>query len=145
MKILDANLLLYAYIPSYEQHNDAKKWLETSLSEGNEVIGLSWQIITAFIRIGTNPRVFSVPFKIKDAIANLAEFFEHPLVEIVLPTAAHWNIFSEILEKEQITANLVMDAHLAALTIEHGAMLVTTDRDFARFSKLKTINPLTEK
>lgn len=142
MKILDANILLYAYIPSYEQHQAAKKWLETMLSEGNEIIGLSWQIITAFIRIGTNPKVFNVPFKVEDAITNLGELFEHPLVEIILPTAKHWDIFSEILEKEQITANLVMDAHLAALAIEHGAILVTTDRDFARFSKAKTINPL---
>ena len=143
MKILDANLLLYAYIRSYEQHQEAKKWLETMLSDENEIIGLSWQVITAFIRIGTNPRVFKIPFKIQEAIANLTELFEHPLVEIVLPTAVHWNIFSEILDKEQITANLVMDAHLAALAIEHGAILATTDRDFARFSKLKTVNPLT--
>ena len=143
MKILDANLLLYAYIRSYEQHQEAKKWLETMLSDENEIIGLSWQVITAFIRIGTNPRVFKIPFKIQEGIANLTELFEHPLVEIVLPTAVHWNIFSEILDKEQITANLVMDAHLAALAIEHGAILATTDRDFARFSKLKTVNPLT--
>lgn len=143
MKILDANLLLYAYIPSYEQHQAAKRWLETTLSEGNEAIGLSWQVITAFIRIGTNPRVFTVPFKISEVTAKLAELFEHPLIEIVSPTSVHWEIFAEILETEQVTANLVMDAHLAALAIEHGATLATTDRDFARFSKLKKVNPLT--
>ena len=143
MKIPDANILLYAYITSFEQHYNAKTWLEMTLSEGNEMIGLSWQVITAFIRIGTNPRVFSVLFKVKEAIEKLEELFEHPLVEIVSPGAKHWEIFSEILEKEQVTANLVMDAHLAALAIEHGAVLATTDRDFARFSKLKVINPLT--
>lgn len=142
MKIPDANILLYVYIPSFEQHRAAKKWFETMLSEGNETIGLSWQIITAFIRIGTNPRVFSVPFKVREAVKKLEELFEHPLIEIVSPGRKHWQIFSEILEKEQVTANLVMDAHLAALTIERGAVLATTDRDFARFSKLKTTNPL---
>jgi toxin-antitoxin system PIN domain toxin len=140
--IPDVNVLLYAFVPSYREHAAAKKWLETMLSEGKETVGIAWQVLTAFLRIGTNPRVFNIPFKIEDAILLIQELLEQSLVQIVSPTGKHWQIFSKILREEQVTTNLVMDAHLAALAIEHNAKLATIDRDFARFSSLKTINPL---
>lgn len=146
MIIPDANILLYAYVASFEQHKETKKWLETALSENTEIVGLSWQTITAFIRVGTNPRIFQKPFRIAEVEKRLNQLFAHPLVQTVAPTEKHWRVFSEILREEQIAADLVMDAHLAALAVEHKAAIATTDRDFLRFSKIvKIVNPLEKK
>lgn len=143
MIIPDANILLYAHVPNFQEHKKAKAWLETTISDGNNIIGLPWQVITAFIRIGTNPRIFQVPFKIEDAVSRLDNLLIHPLVQTVAPTDKHWQVFAKILREEQISADLVMDAHLAALAIEQKARIATTDRDFLRFSKIiKVFNPL---
>ncbi len=146
MIIPDANILLYAYVPSFKEHAAAKKWLQTTLSENKQIVGLAWQVITAFLRIGTNPRIFQIPFEIAEAEKRLNQLFAHSLVQTAAPGEKHWRIFSEILREEQITADLVMDAHLAALAIEHRATIATTDRDFLRFSKIvKIVNPLKKK
>lgn len=141
MKITDANLLLYAYNESAEQHEKAKNWLEESLST-SEIFGLSWQIITAFLRISTNPKSFPLPFTLAEAIEIVDDWFAQPQVKILVPTERHWEIFRQLVNEGQTSGALMMDAHLAALAIEHGAVLATTDRDFAKFSKVKTINPL---
>lgn len=143
MIIPDANVLLYAYIPSFQEHQKAKTWLETTVSDGNDIIGLPWQVITAFLRIGTNPRIFQAPFKIENAVSRLNDLLAHPLVQTVAPTDKHWQILAKILREEQISGDLVIDAHLAALAIEEKARIATTDRDFLRFSKIvKVFNPL---
>ena len=142
MKITDANLLLYAYNESAPQHETAKDWLEERVSSP-EIFGLSWQIITAFLRISTNPKSFPLPFTLSEAIEIVEDWLAQPQVKVLLPTENHWVIFSNLIIEGQTNGAMMMDAHLAALTIEHGAVLATTDRDFARFSKLKTINPLT--
>ncbi len=141
MKTSDANLLLYAYNESAEQHGRAKLWLEEKLSSP-ELFGLSWQVVTAFLRISTNPRAFPLPFTLKEAIDIVEDWLAQPQVKILLPTEKHWKIFSNLIIEGQTNGAMMMDAHLAALAIEHGAMLATTDRDFVRFSKLKTTNPL---
>ncbi len=141
MKISDANLLLYAYNESAEQHEKAKSWLEEKLSSP-ELFGLGWQTITAFLRISTNPRAFPLPFTLKEAIEIVENWLAQPQVRVLLPTEQHWKIFSGLIVEGQTNGAMMMDAHLAALAIEHGATLATTDRDFVRFSKLKTMNPL---
>ena len=141
MKTSDANLLLYAYNESAEHHERAKAWLEEKLSSP-ELFGLSWQVITAFLRISTNPRAFPLPFTLKEAIEIVEDWLAQPQVKILLPTEKHWKIFSNLILEGQTNGAMMMDAHLAALAIEHGATLATTDRDFVRFSKLKTTNPL---
>ena len=141
MKISDASLLLYAYNESAEQHEKAKQWLEESFSSP-ELFGLSWQVITAFLRISTNPRAFPLPFTLPEAIGIVEDWLAQPQVKVLLPTEKHWKIFNNLIVEGQTNGALMMDAHLAALTIEHGATLATTDRDFVRFSKLKTSNPL---
>ena len=140
MKISDANLLIYAYNESAEQHQKAKKWLLKCLSSP-EIFGLSWQIITAFLRISTNPKSFPLPFTLVEAIEIVEDWLAQPQVKILVPTEKHWEIFKQLIIEVQ-THGAMMDAHLAALAIEHGAILATTDRDFARFSTVKTINPL---
>ncbi|MCY7345907.1 MAG: type II toxin-antitoxin system VapC family toxin [Pyrinomonadaceae bacterium] len=137
----DANLLIYAYNENAEQHERAKQWLEKKLSSP-ELFGLSWQVVTAFLRISTNVRVFSLPFTLPESMEIVEKWLAQPQVKILLPTEKHWKIFSDLIIEGQTGGALMMDAHLAALAIEHGAILATTDRDFVRFSKLKTMNPL---
>ncbi|MCY7376099.1 MAG: type II toxin-antitoxin system VapC family toxin [Pyrinomonadaceae bacterium] len=142
MKAADANLLLYAYNESAPQHERAKEWLEERFSSP-EIFGLSWQVITAFLRISTNPKLFPLPFTLSEAIEIVEDWLAQPQVRILMPTDKHWEIFTNLIIEGQTIGAMMMDAHLAALAIEHGAILATTDRDFARFSKLKTVNPLT--
>ncbi len=96
----------------------------------------------AFLRITTNPRVYQNPFSLLDAISIVNDWITHPSVEIIQPGKRHWFILSKLLPNAQAKGPLVMDAHLAALAIEHGATLYSTDKDFTRFSGLKLINPL---
>lgn len=137
----DANIILYAYNEDAPQHSAAKKWLEEQLSLPVS-FGLSWQVITAFLRISTNSRAFPQPFDLQEAIEIVDEWIALPNIEIITPTENHWTIFQTLIIEGQTKAALMMDAHLAALAIEHGATLATTDSDFSKFSGLKIINPL---
>ena len=141
MILPDANLLLYAYDETSAHHAAARSWLEHCLPSP-ELLGLSWQTITAFIRIITNPRVFSNPFTVNEAAGVVSEWLEHPATVILSPGERHWTIFRGLLVEGQACGPLAMDAHLAALAIEHGAVLCTTDRDFTRFPGLQLRNPL---
>lgn len=143
MIIPDANLLLYAYNASASEHARAREWWEDAIQTG-ETIGLTWQTITAFIRIGTNPRAFAHPYTAKEATEIVDAWLEQANVSLVSPGARHWEILRRLLVNGQVAGPLVMDAHLAALAIEHGAVLATTDKDFTRFSGLRLANPLAE-
>lgn len=145
MIIPDTNILLYAYVPSFKEHPAAKSWLEDALTKQNETVGLAWQVITSFIRIGTNPKLFQKPITVGKIEVQLTKLIDHPLVQFVAPQSKHWSIFIDLIKKEQITADLVMDAHLAALALEHRARLATTDRDFARFTNLNFFNPIAKR
>lgn len=140
---IDANLLIYAYNASTPQHPAARKWLEQVLS-APEPVRLGWSTVHSFLRIVTHPRIFPRPFSIRDARAFVEEWFLQPSVAILEPGELYWSIFRELLTAGQVRGDLVMDAHIAALAIEHGAVLCTTDKDFARFDKLRVRNPLLE-
>lgn len=137
----DANIVLYAYNEDAPKHSDAKKWFENQLSSP-VTFGLSWQVITAFLRISTNPRAFPHPFDLPEATEIVGEWLALPNISILTPTDNHWAIFQKLIVEGQTKAALTMDAHLAALAIEHNATLATTDTDFQKFSTLRTINPL---
>ncbi len=141
MKLLDANVLLYAYDASSPFHSQARPWLE-ELFSGLEPVWLPWTSIHAFLRIGTNPRILENPFSIEEASAIVGEWLERPTVQVLEPGPRYWPILSRLLPAAQARGNLVMDAHLAALAIEHGATLLSTDRDFTRFEGLQWQNPL---
>lgn len=141
MILIDANLLLYAYDTSSPQHRRAKPWLEETLS-GREEVRIPLTSALAFLRIGTNPTVFERPMSSRDAITIVAEWLDRPQVSLALPTAGHWKTLGTVAEGGQARGVLLADAHLAALTIEHGGTLCTTDRDFARFEGLRFTNPL---
>lgn len=109
---------------------------------GREPVGLAWSVVAAFIRLGTNPRVFNRPLLLPEAGARVDGWLAQPCVRVVVPTDRHWDILRRLLTAGQATANLVSDARLAALAIEYGCVLMNTDADFARFPRLKWRNPL---
>ena len=141
MIFVDANLLLYAYNESAEEHSRAKAWLEQAFSE-SEPVALCWPVLLAFIRIATNSRAFPHPLSRLEATAVVSSWLERPQAVVVSAGDNHWDLLQRILSDGKVSGPLVSDAHLAALTIEHGGTLFTTDRDFSRFSSLKFRNPL---
>ncbi len=141
MILVDANILLYAEDSLHPRNRKARTWWDDQLS-GSRSICLCWTVLSAFIRIGTNPRVFEHPISLEQAVARVQSWLEQPCARVVRPTDRHWTVFQQMLSDGQAVANLVTDAHLAALAIEHGCQLASTDSDFARFSRLKWINPL---
>lgn len=141
MILVDANLLLYAEDSLSAQHQAAREWWDAQLS-GTAPVGLCWPVLTAFIRIGTNARLHRRPLTIKEAVARVQSWLDQPCVRLVQPTEQHWPIFQKMLRDGSATANLVSDAHLAALAAEHNCVLQSTDADFARFPGLKWKNPI---
>jgi toxin-antitoxin system PIN domain toxin len=139
--VIDANILLYAYDSSSAHHEVARGWLESILSRP-EPVGLAWMTVLAFLRISTNPRAFQHPFSVTEAVAIVSGWLDRPMVTLLGPGERHWEILRDLLLEGQAPGPLVMDAHLAALAIEHGATLSTSDRDFARFPGLRLHNPL---
>ncbi|MBF0104762.1 MAG: type II toxin-antitoxin system VapC family toxin [Deltaproteobacteria bacterium] len=141
MILVDANILLYAEDKTSPIHKTARGWWDACLS-GGERVCLCWEVINAFIRIGTSKRVFEKPLSLKEAIVRVQSWFDQPVTELVVPTDNHWSFFEEMMKKGQASANLVSDAHLAALAVEHGCTLYSSDADFSRFPRLKWKNPL---
>jgi hypothetical protein len=141
MILIDANLLLYAYDSAPEQHEAAAEWLSTVFSSA-DLVGFAWVTILAFLRIGTNPRMRIRPFSSAEAVTIVQQWLDQPNARIVTPSERHWTILKDLIPKGQVRAALMTDAHLAALAIEHGAVLYTNDRDFTRFPGLKWSNPL---
>ncbi len=141
MILVDANLLLYAYDSSSPHHERARKWVEGAFS-GTESVRLALVSVLAFLRIATNRAVFRRPLGAGQAIGVVASWLELPTVGLAEPTPRHWSLLEALARSGQARGPLLMDAHLAALAIEHGATLCTTDRDFGRFPKLRFVNPL---
>ncbi|HET7205812.1 MAG TPA: type II toxin-antitoxin system VapC family toxin [Terriglobales bacterium] len=141
MIVLDANILLYAYDTGSQHHLKARAWVESIFTEP-EPVGLPWQVISAFLRIMTHPRLPGQRFTVEEAIGITTLWVDQPNVRTLAPTERHWGLFRHMIVEGQAAGALVSDAHLAAMTIEHGGVLHTTDRDFARFPGLRWTNPL---
>jgi toxin-antitoxin system PIN domain toxin len=139
--LVDVNLLLYAHNAGSKEHSDAAAWLERTLS-GPEIVGFSWTTILAFLRIATTPRILLHPYELDEATSIIEDWIARPNVAIVGPGDQHWPILKKLLPSSRSRGSLIMDAHLAALAIEHGATLCTSDRDFARFPGLKVEYPI---
>jgi toxin-antitoxin system PIN domain toxin len=138
--VVDANVLLYAYDSASRAHEPCRAWLTAALN-GREQIGLPWQTLLVFIRIATNSRVFRAPLSGEHACAIVAQWLAQPQVIVISPGDRFWPIFEDLVRRAQIVGPLVSDAALAALAIESGAILCSTDRDFRRFDTLKLIDP----
>jgi toxin-antitoxin system PIN domain toxin len=134
--IVDANVLLHATNESSRQHVQARDWLHEALA-GRETVGFAWTVVLAFLRLATNPSVFAQPLGVETA-AELAERWltAGPSV-IVEPTGRHLPLLRGLLAEAGVAGNLVGDAHLAALALEHDATVVSFDRDFGRFPGLR--------
>jgi uncharacterized protein len=143
VRLLDANLMIYAYDSSSPHHERARSWLENALG-GPEPVRLSWSTIRAFLRVTTNARLLETPLAMADAVAIVDDWLAQPSVGVLEPGSQHWRILKHLLSAAQVRGPLVTDTHLAALAIEHGATLETTDRDFTRFPGLRFENPLSE-
>lgn len=140
MIVVDANILLYAHDSSSRHHAAAAEWLAATLN-GPEHVGIGLVTILAFVRIATDPRVAAMPISPSDAVAIVEEWLDRPNVFLIGPSDRHWRTLAEQAELGQARGPLMMDAHLAALALEHGAVLATTDRDFSRFPGLRTVDP----
>jgi toxin-antitoxin system PIN domain toxin len=139
--VIDANLLLYAYDDRSPFHSRAKTWTERAFSDAAPV-GLPWQTVWAFLRIVTNPRLPGQQFSMVEGIATVDQWLMQPNVRLLSPGERYWPIFQQMLLEGQVRGPMTTDAQLAALTIEYGGVLHTTDRDFSRFPGLRWINPL---
>jgi toxin-antitoxin system PIN domain toxin len=138
--LVDANVLLHAYQPRSDQHAACRVWLEKALS-GDEALCIAWVTVLAFIRISTNPRIFEAPLSAAEAIAIVSSWLAREAVSVLEAGEQCWEILRGLLVEAQVSGPLVMDAFLAALALENGATLVTTDRDFTRFPKLRLSDP----
>ena len=143
MILLDANVLIYAYNAVESQHEKTKKWLDDVLAS-SEWIGLPWVTAWAFLRISTNPRAFRTPLSREQAFQIVNDFLNQPQVTSVEPGAQHLEILRRLAADHQIAGPLMTDAVLAALALEHGADLASTDQGFSRFKTLRWRNPLSE-
>ncbi|MFN0168386.1 MAG: TA system VapC family ribonuclease toxin [Bryobacteraceae bacterium] len=141
MILVDANILIYATDPRSERHDQSRNWLDTQLS-GNTRVGLPWQSLLAYVRIVTNPRVFARPQSLKVAWRHVEEWLDCECAWIPVPGPTHRSLLTGLLANLARGPKLIPDAHLAALAIEHGLALCSSDGDFARFNGLRWINPL---
>lgn len=141
MKVLDLNLLLYAINRDSAFHAKAKKWLEQTLN-GEDSVAFPWTVILGFLRISTHPGIFPTPLRSEDAVGIVDGWLARPTVRILETGKEHWQVLKILLAETGTAGNLTTDAHLAALAIENGAELQSTDADFGRFKHLSWTNPL---
>lgn len=141
MILVDTNLLIYASFRVLPQYRAAREWLDGQLS-GPTRLGVPWQNLLGFLRIATNPRVFSRPASMEDAWDQVIAWLGCDVVWVPQPTDRHAELLGRFVALPGVRANLVHDAHLAALAVEHGLTLCSTDGDFARFPGLRWENPL---
>ncbi len=142
MKLPDINLLLYATDETSARHGRARAWLERSLS-GTETVAFAWLVLIGFLRIATSRAVFEHPLQVGEALELMDGWLGQPCATVVDPTSRHLAILGELLGPLGGAGNLTSDAHLAALAIEHGAELCSSDNDFGRFPGLRWVDPLT--
>jgi toxin-antitoxin system PIN domain toxin len=136
VRLVDANVLIYAVNRSTAHHGLAQSWLDGALA-GRETIGFSWSVVLAFLRLATHPAVFARPLTSEEAVAIVRAWLAQPSAVIIDPSPRHIDLVAGFLAEAGTAGSLVNDAHLAALTIEHDATLVSFDTDFARFAGLR--------
>jgi len=139
--LLDANLLLYAVHRRATQHEAAAAWLTEQLN-GPRRVGLPWQTLGAFLRISTHPRAFAQPLTPVLAWERITDWLAAPATWIPAPGPSHAQLLGGLVARHEVRGNLVTDAQLAALALEHGLTVCSTDTDFARFTDIRWENPI---
>lgn len=141
MQAIDTNILVYAEIVSSPHHPIARKIL-TNLAEGAVPWAIPWPCIYEFLRVVTHPRVYHPPIPLKVVLRDLRRILDSPMLMLLNETPNHAEVMMSVIEEAGVSGNLIHDAHIAALCIEHGiSELITGDRDFSRFASLSVINP----
>ena len=141
MKLPDANVLLYAIDERSPRHAAARDWLNDALS-GTETVGFAWIVLLAVVRLATRAVVFENPLEVGQALDLVDGWLAQPPATVVHPTDRHASVLRELLVPLGSAGNLTTDAHLAALAVEHGADLCSSDADFSRFSGVRWVDPL---
>ncbi|HEY3351444.1 MAG TPA: type II toxin-antitoxin system VapC family toxin [Thermoanaerobaculia bacterium] len=141
MRIPDLNVLLYAVDSDSVHHAAVHRYWE-EIASGEEEIGFSWSVLLGFLRLSTNPAVFPRPLALDAALAKVDSWLSLPPARVITETPDHWSILRRLISEAGAAGNLTTDAHLAALAIGRGAVLVSCDGDFARFEGLRWENPL---
>lgn len=141
MKLPDVNLLIYSVDESSRHYARARPWLEQTLS-GTEEVGFAWMVLRGFVRISTNPSAFGDALSPAQAFEFVDSWLGSPVATIVHPTERHAANLRDLLMPLGTAGNLTTDAHLAALAIEHGAELCSSDNDFSRFEGVRWTNPI---
>ena len=141
MQAIDTNILVFAEIRSSEHHTVARKIL-ADLAEGSIPWAIPWPCVYEFLRVVTHPRVYHPPIPMKVALTDLRRILDAPTLILLRETANHMEVMTSVIQEAGVSGNLVQDAHIAALCIEHGiSEFITGDRDFSRFPSLAVKNP----
>lgn len=140
MRVVDANVLLYAVNQDAPNHEPAREWLDRALA-GEDTVGFSWLVLLAFARIATRPEIFHAPMSASDAFTQIDDWISAPGGRVLHPGERHLGILAELTAAFGAGGNILNDAHLAALAVEHRADVVTYDNDFARFSRVRWRTP----
>lgn len=140
MKLVDANVLLYAVNTDARHHEASRQWLERGLS-GQDTVAFSWIVLLAFLRLSTKPGLFPRPLSPEQALGLVESWLGAASSVLVEPTSSHLRILGEMLHDSGAGGNSVNDAHLAALAIEHRATVVSFDRGFSRFQAVRWEQP----
>ena len=141
MIVVDANLLIYSYDTNSSHHKKSRAWVEKIFSDA-EPVGLPWQTVSAFLRVMTNRRLPGSRLTVEQAAQIVEEWLAQPNVRMIVAGDEHWPLLKRMMVEGRASGPLVSDAELVALTVEYGGVLYTADRDFARFPKLRWVNPL---
>lgn len=142
MLLPDVNVLIYAHVEdSIPNHSEYANWI-TRLATGPDPFALSVLVLSGFVRVATNPRIFRPPSTLDQSLAFVASLVERPNARVVGPGPDHLEIFERLCRESGATGKLVADAQHAAVAIEHGCTMVTTDSDFRRFPGLQWQHPL---
>lgn len=140
MKIVDANVLLYAVNADSEHHDASRRWLDGALS-GAAVVGLSWVPLLAFVRLSTKIGLFPSPLRPAEAMGQVADWLNAPGAQLISPTPRHVDVIAKLVGGVGTAGNLINDAHLAALAVEHRGTIVSYDSDFGRFDGVRWQTP----
>lgn len=141
MRLIDANILLYASIASFREHESARDWLDRQLG-GTTRVGLPWATLLGYLRITTNSRLFAPSISTATAWERVSNWLSADSAWVPQPTGRHAEVLAALLKEPGVRGDVIPDAHLAALALEHGLILCSTDRDFGRFPGLRWENPL---
>jgi uncharacterized protein len=140
MRVVDANVLLYAVNEDAQHHASSRTWLDQALG-GADTVGFSWLALLAFVRLSTKPELFKSPLGIDEALDQVQAWIAAPGAVVVGPGSSHVEILRTTLAGAGVAGNLVNDAHLAALALEHHADVVSYDNDFSRFAGVRWHTP----